>query len=87
MQRCRIPVAESVLFNSCRLDGVGVIVLEARATSKSVFANAADGAGNMYFGEAAAISVFVYICVSKPSRQNGRKVTRKYIRIAEKIKI
>ena len=32
-------------------------------------------------------SVFVYICVSKPSRQNGRKVTRKYIRIAEKIKI
>ena len=31
--------------------------------------------------------IFVYICVSKPYRQNGRKVTRKYVRIAEKIKI
>lgn len=28
------------------------------------------------------LNVFVYICVSKSSRQNGRKVTRKYIRIA-----
>ena len=42
-----------------------------------------DGDG----GQVVTSIVFVYICVSKPSRQNGRKVTRKYIRIAEKIKI
>lgn len=31
--------------------------------------------------------VFVYNCVSISSKLNGRKVTRKYMRIAEKIKI
>lgn len=33
------------------------------------------------------IEVFVCSCVSKHSKLNGRKVTRKYIRIAEKVKI
>ena len=31
--------------------------------------------------------VFVYSCVSISSKLNGRKVMRKYMRIAEKIKI
>ena len=43
----------------------------------------ADGDG----GQTAASTVFVYNCVSMPSKLNGRKVTRKYMRIAEKIKI
>lgn len=33
------------------------------------------------------MKVFVYNCVSMPSKLNGRKVTRKYMRVAEKIKI
>ena len=32
-------------------------------------------------------AVFVYSCVSISSKLNGRKVMRKYMRIAEKIKI
>ena len=42
---------------------------------------------NGYIGEGITKSVFVYNCVSMPSKLNGRKVTRKYMRVAEKIKI
>lgn len=41
----------------------------------------------VHFGEVATTTVFVYNCVSMSSKLNGRKVTRKYMRIAEKIKI
>lgn len=34
-----------------------------------------------------SLRVFVYSCVSISSKLNGRKVMRKYMRIAEKIKI
>ena len=60
---------------------------QADAITESRASDGSHGIGDGNGGQAAAVIVFVYICVSKPSRQNGRKVTRKYIRIAEKIKI
>ena len=60
---------------------------QATAPRESIVSDGSHGIGDGNGGQAAAVIVFVYICVSKPSRQNGRKVTRKYIRIAEKIKI
>ena len=57
------------------------------ATKEGTVPDAGHAIANGDGGQAFAIIVFVYNCVSMSSKLNGRKVTRKYMRIAEKIKI
>ena len=54
---------------------------------KWINTNRSDGFRDMGKGQRFTAAVFVYNCVSMPSKLNGRKVTRKYMRVAEKIKI
>ena len=65
-------------------DGDGI---QGFAQSKRSVANARHGVRDGDGLQAYAKAVFVYNCVSMPSKLNGRKVTRKYMRVAEKIKI
>lgn len=77
---------ESTLADFCYAaaddDGVDGITF-----TESISADFCHAVGDGDGGQAVAVLVFVYNCVSMSSKVNGRKVTRKYMRIAEKIKI